>query len=238
MYKLIEDRPEFVIISKYPGIDFHRGASTQGLVEKIRADIQCKELFPLHRLDTMTSGLILFAKNRESVQELATQFREHSIDKFYIAIAGNNPHKKQGTIIGDMRKVRNGEWLLCHTTENPAITQFFSKGMGNGFRLYILRLLTGKTHQIRVALKSLGVPLLGDPIYSKNKKYKVIADRGYLHAYAIGFKLQGKVYRYFDLPDTGKHFSTEAFKDAMINFKDPWMIKWPRYPLNFPVNEL
>ncbi len=203
-----------------------------GLVEKIRMDLQCKEFFPVHRLDSMTSGLIIFAKNRQSVQELAAQFRDHSIDKFYLALGGTHPGKKQGTIIGDMKKVRDGEWLLCRTTKNPAITQFFSAGMGNGLRLYILRLLTGKTHQIRVALKSLGVPVLGDPIYSKSKNKDIKTDRGYLHAYAIGFRYQDKIYRFIDVPDTGIHFLSEAFKDTLNKFKDPWMINWPRFPLN------
>lgn len=222
MYKVIENHPDFIIISKYHDVHFHSSTSSPGLVRKIREDMELRELYPIHRLDSMTSGLIVFARNKESAQELATSFREHSVEKFYIALGGTHPRKKQGTIIGDMKMVRDGKWILCHSRNNPAITQFFSLGLGNGLRLYLLRLLTGKTHQIRVALKSLGVPILGDPLYSKKVSNDLIIDRGYLHSYAMGFKLKGKYYRYKDIPENGVHFCSEEFKNALNKYEDPW----------------
>lgn len=225
MYRLIDNQSDFVIISKHHGIDFHRGTATTGLVEKIRSDLQYNELYPVHRLDSMTSGLILFAKNNHTAAELANQFRNHLIDKFYIALGGTHPHKKQGTISGDMKKVRDGRWILCQTMQNPAITQFFSSGMGNGLRLYILKLHTGKTHQIRVAMKSIGVAVLGDPLYSKKTSASV--DRGYLHSYSIGFQIQGRHFRYTDIPDTGIHFCSDAFSKTLEKYSDPWTLNWP-----------
>lgn len=189
---------------------------------KIREDMGLRELYPVHRLDSMTSGLIVFATNKGSAQELAASFREHRIEKFYVALGGTHPRKKQGSVIGDMKKVRDGKWILCHSRNNPAITQFVSSGLGNGLRLYLLRILTGKTHQIRVALKSLGVPLLGDTLYSKKVSNDLIKDRGYLHSYAMGFKLKGEYYRYKDIPESGVHFSSEEFKSALRKYEDPW----------------
>lgn len=184
--------------------------------------MELQQLYPIHRLDSMTSGLIVLAKNKETAQELAASFREHRVEKFYIALGGTHPRKKQGSIIGDMKKVRDGKWILCHSKNNPAITQFISSGLGNGLRLYLLRLLTGKTHQIRVALKSLGVPILGDPLYCKKASGDLIIDRGYLHSYAIGFMLKGKYYRYKDIPDSGVHFCSEEFKITLKKYEDPW----------------
>ncbi|HEX3019235.1 MAG TPA: pseudouridine synthase [Chitinispirillaceae bacterium] len=232
MYRIINDHPDFIVISKYCGVNFHTSSETPGLVQKLRQDLGYHQLYPVHRLDTMTSGIIIFAKNKESVRELAAQFREHCIDKFYIALGGTHPRKKQGTVIGDMKKGRNGEWILSRSITNPAITQFYSSGLGNGFRLYILRLLTGRTHQIRVALKSLSVPVLGDLLYSKITAENPAIDRGYLHSYAIGFRLKGRCYRYTDIPDYGIHFSSEAFKNVLKKYEDPWLLPWPRYPLN------
>ncbi len=222
MYKVIQNHPDFIIVSKSNDVDFHSNATSVGLVKEIRVDMDLRELYPVHRLDSMTSGLIVFAKNKESAQKLAASFQEHRIEKFYIALGGTHPRKKQGTIIGDMKKVRDGKWILCHSRNNPAITQFYSSGLGNGLRLYLIKLLTGKTHQIRVALKSLGVPVLGDPLYSKKASADLMIDRGYLHSYAMGFKLNGIYYRYKDIPDSGVHFSSEEFKYALIKYEDPW----------------
>jgi len=222
MYRIIEKHPDFIIVSKFHDVHFHSSTASPGLVMKIREDLELKELYPIHRLDSMTSGLIVFARNKESAHELAASFREHRIEKFYIALGGTHPRKKQGTIIGDMKKVRDGKWILCHSRNNPAITQFISSGLGNGLRLYLLRLLTGKTHQIRVALKSLGVPILGDPLYFKKNPNNSAIDRGYLHSYAMGFKLKGEYYRYIDIPDSGIHFCSKEFKNAIRKYEDPW----------------
>jgi tRNA pseudouridine32 synthase/23S rRNA pseudouridine746 synthase len=223
MYRIIENHPDFILVSKFHDVDFHNKGEAIGLVQKIRQDMELQQLYPVHRLDSMTSGLIVLAKNKESAQEFAASFREHRVEKFYIALGGTHPRKKQGTIIGDMKKVRDGKWILCHSRNNPAITQFFSSGLGNGLRLYILRLLTGKTHQIRVALKSLGAPILGDPLYSKKNSGDLIVDRGYLHSYAMGFVLKGKYYRYKDIPEKGVHFCSQEFKNALRKYEDPWV---------------
>jgi tRNA pseudouridine32 synthase/23S rRNA pseudouridine746 synthase len=129
-------------------------------------------------------------------------------------------------IIGDMSKSRNGSWHLSRTVNNPAITQFFSSGMGNGLRLYIVKIHTGKTHQIRVALKSLGVPILGDSLYNKKKDNDFIPDRGYLHAFAIRFKLGNKEYRFLDFPSKGVHFLTDNFNNSFVKYKNPWLLQW------------
>lgn len=228
MYKLIQNHPDFLLISKNPGVDFHKGENALGLVQKIREDHGITELYPLHRLDCMTSGLLLFAKNHDCAQQLALQFRNHSIDKFYIALGGNHPHKKQGTVIGDMKKIRNGKWQICHTKENPAITQFFSSGLGNGLRLFLLRILTGKTHQIRVALRAVSAPIFGDHLYNNKSDVNMIPDRGYLHAYAIGFKLNGSYFSFIDKPDSGTYFCSESFQNALIKYADPWKLHWPK----------
>jgi len=88
-------------------------------------------------------------------------------------------------------QARNGSWKLLRSVENPAVTQFFSFGLTPGLRLYLLKPHTGKTHQLRVALKSLGVPLLGDTRYGADK-----SDRAYLHAWQLAFELDGKSYQF------------------------------------------
>ena len=229
MFTLIEDTADFIVISKHPGANFHRGTARFGLVMNVRDLLKCPHLYPIHRLDTMTSGLLVFARTLECARELSAQFRERRVVKFYLALAGNNPKKKQGTVKGDMIRSRNGMWVLSRTTQKPAITQFFSAGMGNGLRLYLLKPHTGRTHQLRVAMKSIGVPVFGDPLYFGAKNPLTLEnDQGYLHAFALQFEFKGKLYRYIDRPAIGIHFSSDAFLATFEKFKDPWSIQWPK----------
>lgn len=229
MYKTLQVTDDFLIISKNPGIDFHKGSAPVGLVEKIRQDLNLSELFPVHRLDTMTSGIILFAKKKAAAQEIAQLFRERKIEKFYLALAPGTPKKKQGTIKGDMIRGRNGVWILSRSMIRPAVTQFFSAGLGNGLRLYILKPYTGRTHQLRVVMKSLSVPILGDPGYftvSKNPAF--LLDRGYLHAFTIRFTFRGQFYSFCDFPNSGIHFQSEQFLSVAKRFSEPWKLQWPK----------
>ena len=143
-------------------------------------------LAPVHRLDKVTSGCLLLAKNQTAASFLSKQFKERTTEKIYIAITKGKPKKKQGTIRGDMVPARNGCWKLAKTQNNPAITQFKSIGYNNGLRIVNLKILTGKTHQIRVAMKSIGSPVWGDERYG-NVTDNAGADRCYLHSYKLSF---------------------------------------------------
>ena len=225
MYTIIADHKDFLLISKDADVNFHKEGESTGLVDIVRVDNGLTELYTLHRLDKMTSGLLLLAKHRDSARKLATQFRKKIIRKYYLAISDRIPRKKQGLVRGDMAKARRGSWRLLRTRENPAVTQFFSTSMGNKSRLFILRPYTGKTHQVRVAMKSIGSPVLGDPLYHKKEDAGI--DRAYLHSYAISFTLYGRIYRFAHKPDAGRYFSDKAFLDAVKRYENPWELEWP-----------
>jgi len=226
MYKIIEDHKDFLLISKHSDVGFHKEGESTGLVDMVRSDNGLKELYALHRLDKITSGLLLFAKSRDSARKLAAQFRKKIIRKYYLAVSDRKPKKKQGLVQGDMAKARRGSWRLLRTSEDPAITQFFSTSMGNKLQLFMLRPYTGKTHQVRVAMKSIGSPVLGDPLY--HKKEDAAPDRAYLHSYAISFTLYGRVYRFAHKPDSGRYFLDAAFLDAVKQYENPWELPWPK----------
>ena len=227
MFKLIESTDTFILISKNTGVSFHKADNPEGLTERMRKDLNIQEFYPVHRLDKITSGLLLFARTKDIARELASQFQAHSVEKFYLAIGGSEPKKKQGLIVGDMKKGRDGEWILAKTLENPAKTRFLSTSLIPGLRLYMLKPFTGRTHQVRVALKSIGAPVLGDPLYTKKVKEGITPDRGYLHSYAIQFTIKGVSYRYKVLPDEGAYFTGDEFKTALQKIgEDPWELKW------------
>jgi tRNA pseudouridine32 synthase/23S rRNA pseudouridine746 synthase len=229
MFKIITQTVDFVVVAKSTGINFHdEDQQGSGLFSQVKKQMiqqsDTTELYPVHRLDKMTSGLILFAKNLKSAQIFGQLFEEHNVKKYYLAISDKKPTKKQGLIKGDMAKSRRGMYKLLRSMNNPAITQFFSYPIANGQRLYLLRPHSGKTHQLRVALTSIGAPILGDPLYNSNSA----ADRGYLHAYALRFSFLGTMYQFILPSDEGEYYSTESVREKLVELDQPWLLNWPK----------
>ncbi|UZE94770.1 TIGR01621 family pseudouridine synthase [Alkalimarinus alittae] len=225
-FQLVAQNEQFIIINKMPGISFHTENEVLGIVERVKSAMGVSELYPVHRLDKITSGLLVLARTPEANRAISTLFRERRVDKYYLAVSDRKPSKKQGMIKGDMVRSRRSMWKLSKTLENPAITQFFSTSLVSGKRLFLVKPKTGKTHQIRVALNSVGAPVLGDPLY--NTDSMKVASRGYLHAYAIRFNLAGTDYCFVSEPTVGALFTSPAFKQAIKQYAEPWLLAWPK----------
>ena len=228
MFRIVEETAEFLLVDKSPEVGFHREGDSDGLLQTVRRELRQPELYPVHRLDKITSGLVVFAKSAEVNRELSMQFQARQVQKFYLAISVKKPKKKQGLISGDMARSRRGSWKLMPSKQNPAVTQFFSQSLGAGERLFLLKPATGKTHQLRVALKSLGAAILGDLLYGDEGQGDKAADRGYLHAYGLGFRLQGRDYRFICPPLQGHKFTGTAVTQALAAWGDPWAQSWPK----------
>lgn len=227
MYYLIENNPEFVVIYKKPGTSFHSESGEPGLFETVKQQEAFAELFPVHRLDKVTSGLLVMAKTPEINRQLCDVFSQRRVQKYYLAISAKKPNKKQGLIKGDMAPARRGAWKLLTAQDNPAITQFFSKSISAGRRLFMIKPHTGKTHQIRVALKSIGAPIVGDSLYGDSLQSEA-CDRCYLHAYSLAFSLGDKHYRFTERPREGELFGDDAFAAALQEWREPWLLPWPQ----------
>lgn len=227
MYELIDDNADFLVIYKKPNTSFHSDSGEAGLFEYCKQQQGEPELYPVHRLDKVTSGLLVMAKTASANDALTTAFRTRCVEKYYLALSAKKPTKKQGLIKGDMAASRRGAFKLLATQENPAVTQFFSKNIAPGLRLFIIKPHTGKTHQIRVALKSIGAPIMGDGLYADAAASAAI-DRTYLHAYSLGFTLGNTPYRYTVLPREGQYFSDSIFTEGMDEWREPWLLPWPK----------
>ncbi|MFT5677365.1 MAG: tRNA pseudouridine32 synthase/23S rRNA pseudouridine746 synthase, partial [Paraglaciecola sp.] len=155
---IVFDHPEFVVIDKPAGISVQNEAEQSGILPLICQQLGLDKLWLVHRLDKITSGLLILAKNSNAAAEFGRIFANRQIEKYYLALSKQKPKKKQGTVVGNMKKVRDGKWMLTQDASSPAITQFLSCSLLPGIRLFLLKPYTGKTHQIRVALKSLGSP--------------------------------------------------------------------------------
>ena len=209
------------MIHKPVGVSVHKDQLDVGLVMQLEQQLD-EKLYLVHRLDKVTSGLMVLARHSFAAGVLSEQFRLHQIRKYYLAISDSKPKRKQGLILGDMQKSRRGAWKLIKSKNNPAITQFFSASVRPKLRVFLLRPTTGKTHQIRVALKSEGAPILGDELYAGNK-----SDRTYLHAYYIAFNYGGKHFSFKQLPTEGSQFDETCLHVINEYFSEPDNLDWP-----------
>ncbi|MEZ4871558.1 MAG: pseudouridine synthase [Bdellovibrionales bacterium] len=163
-----------------------------------------KSLHLVHRLDRITSGVLVICKTSAAAAELSQLFQEHKIEKVYWALAGSRPKKKQGWVKGCMKKGRRSQWILQRDgNENFTSTYFESRSFKPSIRFYNLQPKTGKTHQLRVAMKSLSAPILGDPLYQSRQESEKY-DRCYLHCYQLRFPWKGGEVSVSALPETGK----------------------------------
>ncbi len=225
MFTLVHQHPDFLIINKHPNVSVHKDDNDQPLLAAVAEQTGDKQLYLIHRLDKMTSGLLLLGRNKEAAALLSANFAKRVVDKFYIAISTKKPKKKQGVVVGDMSRSRRSSWKLESTKENPAVTQFFSAAAGNGRRFFLCKPHTGKTHQIRVALRSVGAGITGDAIYGSED-----ADRGYLHAYSLAFPYKGETQRFTCPPEQGELWHSDEVKVALAQWQSPWTLTWPTLP--------
>jgi tRNA pseudouridine32 synthase / 23S rRNA pseudouridine746 synthase len=195
---------DFFVFYKPAGASFH-SEDGAGFFATLAAQYPDETLFPVHRLDKITSGLLLVARNKPAAKQLGELFESHAIKKTYIAISDQKPSKKQGTIAGDMQRTRDGNWKLLHSKTNPAITRFTSHSLAPNLRLFVLQPQTGRTHQLRVMMKSLGSPIIGDTRYGG-----AVADRGYLHAQRLQFDWNGEAIDIHAAPENGELFNRFA----------------------------
>ena len=210
---------DFIILSKPAGVNFHSEGEA-GFVVQISEHLGIS-LFPVHRLDKMTSGLVILAKSSDVAAQFGKMFENREIEKYYLAISLRKPKKKMGWVKGDMSSARRGDYKLLTTIENPAITQFISCALRTHERFFLIKPHTGKTHQIRVALKSLGSPIAGDERYAQADIART-EDRGYLHAYALRFTLNNELFSFVVPPNRGERFISEACRLQLATWNTPW----------------
>lgn len=159
----------------------------------------------VHRLDKNTSGLLIIAKNDLSHSFLSNCLKEHSISRIYYALVEGVVKNDKGVINAPLGRSEKDRKKRCVTTKNSkeAITNYEVIKRYKKYTLIKLKLETGRTHQIRVHMKHIGHPVVGDDVYGKEDK-KFGLKGQLLHSKSIGFiHPTTKEYLEFDseLPD-------------------------------------
>jgi len=228
MFDILFNHPQFVVINKHPNVSVHKDDGDTMLVQEVANHLGDTQLYLVHRLDKMTSGILLLARNAQAASVLSQAFANRQVEKFYLAIGSKKPKKKQGLISGDMERSRRSAWKLLNSQDNPAVTQFFSLAAEPGERLFLCKPHTGKTHQIRVAIKSVGSAIVGDPIYNPSSQ----SDRGYLHAFALKFPYLEDTFEIIcdprDHQALGSKWHQPTTSEGIDQWLEPWSLTWPK----------
>ena len=142
----------------------------------------------VHRIDKDTSGLLLVAKNDFSHLALSEQIRVHSVQRAYMAIVQGGMKRDAGTVEGPIgRHPTDRKKMAIVPDGREAATHWRVLEPLRGATLLECKLTTGRTHQIRVHMASIGHPLLGDPLYGPKKMPYPVTGGQLLHAFRIGF---------------------------------------------------
>lgn len=194
---IVYEDEDIVIVNKEKGMVVHpaNGNEDNTLVNAILA--HCKDSLSgingvirpgiVHRIDKDTTGILVIAKNDESHNNLAEQFKEHSINRIYIALVRGVLKDDEGTI--DMpiaRSKKDRKKMAVDVNGKRAVTHFKVIERFEKYTLVELKLETGRTHQIRVHMSQIGYPLVGDYVYSNGKNPFGISGQ-MLHAKLLGF---------------------------------------------------
>ncbi|MCB2146405.1 MAG: RluA family pseudouridine synthase [Deltaproteobacteria bacterium] len=223
LHILYEDA-ELLVVNKQPGMVVHPapGHSRGTLVNALM--YHCPNLTGIsgslrpgivHRLDKDTSGVLVVAKNTRAMHHLAAQFKSREVRKKYLALVYGVPGKDAGSLDSPIGRHPEDRKKMSTTTHTPrsALTKWRTLEKFPGASLLELDIRTGRTHQIRVHCKTMGHPVIGDPVYGNRGDKRRLAsispelsqaimalDRQMLHAWQLSFTH----------PVTGERMTAEA----------------------------
>ncbi|XZF14703.1 RluA family pseudouridine synthase [Chitinophagaceae bacterium MMS25-I14] len=201
-------KPDGMVV--HPGCGNYSGTLVNGLAFYLKKDFDDPETLPrvglVHRIDKDTSGLLVIAKTEKAMTDLAAQFKKHTVHRRYIALVWGDLPEDEGTIVAHVGRHQRFRKIMDTYPDGEhgkeAITHYKVLERFNYVTLVELRLETGRTHQIRVHMKSIGHPLFNDVTYGGGHivkgtvftKYKQFVEncfnilpRHALHAKELGF---------------------------------------------------
>jgi RluA family pseudouridine synthase len=159
----------------------------ESLVERLSAE-RGEKLYPVHRLDRETSGVIVFARHAHVHRRLNQQFEHRLVEKAYLALVHGVVIEDCGTVDEPLRQFGSGRVGVDPERGKASVTEFSVVERYTSFTLVEARPRTGRRHQIRVHLYHLGHPVVGDPLYGDKAKQRDFA-RLMLHARRIALSL-------------------------------------------------
>jgi 23S rRNA pseudouridine1911/1915/1917 synthase len=195
---IIYEDDNLIVIDKPAGLTVHPapGHHTGTLVNAILA--HCPNLAGIkgsirpgivHRLDKDTSGLMMVAKDDAAQVSLSDQIKKRTVEKWYLVLVLGHLSPREGAIEAPIgRHPKDRKRMAIVSTGREARTFYRVREYLGGYSLLEVRIQTGRTHQIRVHLSSIGHPVVGDAVYGGKSK---LIGRQFVHAHRLGFRLPG-----------------------------------------------
>lgn len=188
---LIVNKPKGMVVHPSAGhysgtlvnaIMYHCKDTLSGINGEIRPGI-------VHRIDMDTTGSLIVCKNDEAHVNIAQQIKEHSVNRIYVGIVCGNVKEDSGTVEGAIGRhpIERKKMAINEKNGKPAITHYRVLERFKNYTYMQFKLETGRTHQIRVHMASIGHPLLGDTLYSSGRSPFKHLQGQCLHAKTIGF---------------------------------------------------
>ena len=217
--RLLHEDADLVVIDKPAGLAVHRGAGRPAGTLANRLLGRFPEMAAVggpgrpgivHRLDLDTTGVMIVARTPAAYRQLSEAFAERRVGKSYLAIAYGTPRPEAGRIDRPLgRHPLDRKRMAVRANGRAAVTEYRTLDTDHGLSVLELRLVTGRTHQIRVHLKALRHPLVGDPVYGEARwRDQPPARQGLLKRFSRpalhAWRLE------IDHPASGEHLSFTA----------------------------
>lgn len=196
--EIVYEDSDVIVINKPRGMVVHPAVGHPSGTVVNALLYHCKDLSGIngvmrpgivHRIDKDTSGLLMVAKNDLAHASLAAQLKEHSVNRRYAALVYGVQHHDKGTVDAPIGRANHDRKLYVVTEKNSkhSVTHFAVLERFDEYTLLELKLETGRTHQIRVHMKYIGFPLVGDPVYGGRSGRTLGMTGQALHAQVLGF---------------------------------------------------
>lgn len=193
--EIVYEDSDVAVVNKPSGMVVHPAAGNQEhtLVNGLLAQMDITSSINgvarpgiVHRIDKDTSGLLMIAKNDKAMESLSNQLKEHTCNRIYVGLVYGLIGEDTGKIIAPIARSKDDRKKMAIDKDGKeAITHFRVLKRYMGYTLCEFKLETGRTHQIRVHMKYINHPLVGDPVYGPRH---IIGEHGqFLHAKTIGF---------------------------------------------------
>lgn len=181
---LVVDKPPHIVV--HPTKSHQDNTIANGIAYYYKKnDIKRKVRF-VNRLDMDTSGIVIIAKNPYAHNQLAAQMKSNKVEKYYYAVVEGLLKEDEGVIDAPIARLNPEDIIrVVHPSGKECVTEFKKEETFKNMTLLRLKLVTGRTHQIRVHLKYIGHPLIGDSLYGEKS---LLIDRQALHCYEMRFK--------------------------------------------------
>jgi len=182
---IVVNKPAGVVV--HPGVGNREGTLVQALAGRVAGGTDPDRPGVVHRLDRDTSGLLLLARDEETLFALQEALRRRDVTREYVALVEGRPSAKRGTIDAPLGRDRRVRTKMSTDTDDPheAITHFETEQALPDDTLLRVTLETGRTHQIRAHLLAIGHPVAGDPEYGHAGRHGL--SRQFLHAQRLAF---------------------------------------------------